>query len=164
MIYNEPRHQEETLLSAEETKVRFEAKIIDADYLLEPNAFKEYKVTLMPLTTDENQRFFEVAEKALMLVEMRKPYYSRKQAQPQYEDKHGWIVSSSLFPPKLNIVEQHTDYLPYRDVTATGHLRDLDNGNVVFNLDYLDFYEEDARTAFQIEEEENPDAPFDIDF
>ena len=162
---NEPHQYEEvTLLEPFETQVRFEARVVDADYLLEPNSYGEYICTLMPLNMDDNQRFFETAEQCVMLVERRKDLYSRKVATAQYEDKKGFIIANQLFKAKLNIDVQHTDYLFNRDVSITGHFRDLANGNIVFNIDYADFYETDSRTAFQVELELNPDGECDLDF
>ncbi|AII46171.1 hypothetical protein KR49_06865 [Synechococcus sp. KORDI-49] len=161
---NEPLYQEETLLEPSETQIRFEAILQDADYLLKPNSNNEFVSTYIPLTMNDHQLFMEVGEKSLMLVDMLKSSYSRKVATKQYETRKGLIVASQLFPPKLNIDVEYPDYLPNRKVSVSGHFRDLDNGSVLFNIDYLDFYEEDRRTQFQIEEEENPDSPFDIDF
>ena len=165
-IYQNSPHiyQEGTLLRPHETQLRFEAKVMDADYLLEPNSYGEYICTLMPLNMDDNQRFFEAAEQCLMLVEMRKDPYSRKVATAQYEDRKGFIIANQLFKAKLNIDVEHPDYLYNRDVSIAGHFRDLANGNVVFNIDYADFYEENRRTAFQIELESNPDGGCDLDF
>ena len=162
---NEPHHyQEETLLKPFETQVRFEAKIVDADYLITPNRYDEYICILMPLTMNDNQTFFEAGETSLMMVEMRKGPYSRKIATAQYETKHGFIISNQLFKPELNIKDENPHYLPSYDVSITGHFRDLANGNVVFNIDYADLYEQDTRTSFEIDEELNPENCSDIDW
>ncbi len=162
---NEPhQYQEETLLKPFETQVRFEAKILDADFLITPNRFDEYVCILMPLTMNDNQTFFETGESSLMMVEMRKGQYSRKIATAQYESKNGFIISNQLFKPELNIKDENPHYLPNRDVSITGHFRDLQNGNVVFNIDYADVYEQETRTSFEIDEAENPDSHSGIDW
>ncbi len=57
---------EETLLSPNETQISLEIKVMDADNVIDPNRYNEYVLVFMPLCHTEEQRFFEMAEKAMI--------------------------------------------------------------------------------------------------
>jgi hypothetical protein len=131
--------KEETLLTPNETSFRMEAKVYDAKYLDTKNFYDEYAVVFQPLDYYAFQNFHELVENAISQVELRKDRYSNKEAKKRLEDKRGMLYSSQLFPPKVNV-----EYKTYRELecltaTITGHLRDLPNGDVVINIDYIDF-------------------------
>lgn len=133
--------EEETLLSPEQTRVRFEAKIVDSEYLVSPNGYGEYKVTLMPLTVSDSHSFFEAAEHALSTVEMTKSSYSMKEVSGQYEDRYGNVIANQLFAPKLNLELYHPMMYTNMDASICAHFRDLSSGAVCLNIEYIDFYE-----------------------
>ena len=135
--------EEETLLKPCETTVSFEAKIIDSKFIASPNSYGEYRVTLFLNTINDSQTFFEAAENALSIVEMTKSSYSQKQAHNQYEDKYGYVIANQLFKPKLNLELYHDMMYVGKDASVKGHFRDLANGAVVFQADYIDFYQDD---------------------
>jgi len=135
-------YEEETLLSPNEHRIVFEAKVVDSDYLYDPNRYGEYRCVLQPLSTTDYQRFYEHGELALTTVERSKASYSRKVATAQYEDRYGMIVANQLNKPRVNIEVYSPLQLIDRDCSVNGFFRDLPNGNVVFNIDYIDFYDE----------------------
>ena len=151
MIYTfkEPhQYKEETILSPLDTSIDLEIKIIDADYTLTPNRFGEYQTIFMPLSGTDEQRFFEVAERCLMQIECNKPQYSRKEPFFQFNNKEKFFYASQLFQPEVNEQVMDPMYLYMRDASVKGHFRDLDNGAILFQIDYLDMYEQDERTSF----------------
>lgn len=138
-----PPIEERTMINPEDSRIVFEAKVMDSDNLLSPNSFGEFVTAIQPLTTTDYQRFFELGERCLTKVEIEKDCYSRKVATAQYENKYGMIVATQLFAPKVNIEVYHPLMLVNRDCSVNGYFRDLANGHIVFNIDYLDFYAEE---------------------
>ena len=57
------------------------------------------------------------------------------------------ILANQLFKPKVTVNEEIYSPLQLidRDCSVNGYFRDLSNGNVVFCIDYIDFYEQAAR-------------------
>ena len=157
-------YREETILEAHKSTVRFEAKLIDVEHLIEPNRHGEYITKLMPLTASDHQVFCEAADSAIATVELKKDYYSRKVAKQQFETEDGFIIANQLFPPKLNLKLDFSDYLYQRDCSITGYFKDLDSGNIVFIISYLDLYDLSTKTSFQVEVESDLNAPVDFDF
>ena len=143
MNYEYHGYEEETILKPNDHRIVFEAKVRDADNLLDPNSYGEFSCVLQPLETNDYNRFYEFAERALTTVEWQKTSYSRKVAKAQYEDKYGMVVANQLMKPRVNLTDEIYSPLQLidRDCSVNGFFRDLPNGNVVFNIDYIDFYE-----------------------
>lgn len=137
-------YEEETLLSPNEHRIVFEAKVVDADYLYDPNRYGEYQCVLQPADTMNYTSFHEHGAIALTTVERSKASYSRKVAKAQYEDRNGMVVANQLNKPRVNIEVYSPLQLIDRDCSVNGFFRDLPNGNVVFNIDYIDFYDEEV--------------------
>lgn len=158
--------KEHTLLEAHETKVNFEAKIIDASYAERTNYYDEYVVEFMPLTHTDEQILLEAVEDAMRKVEMRAHVGSYKEAKASIVNRQKFFYSSQLLPPKLNVSDLYPREMEMRNVSINGHLRDLPDGSIVLNIDYLDFYEESERPLTQFEKEclEDPDGGCDIDW
>ena len=159
-------YTEETLLSPLETQISLEIIVMDAEYIRYPNRYDEYSLTFMPLNHTDEQRFQEVAEKAIMDVERMKGPWSTKQPKKMFITKRDkFFYSSQLFAPVINDKELHHDYMPNKKASIKGHFRDLPNGDVVFNIDYLDFYlEESLEERLRREWDEYTTPPCDLDW
>lgn len=157
---------EETLLSPNETQISLEIIVLDADNIRYPNRYDEYVLTFMPLNHTDEQRFHEVAEKCMMNIERMKGPWSTKRPNKKFiTPRDKFFYSSQLFAPKINDKELHHDYMPNRKASIKGHFRDLPNGDVVFNIEYLDFYlEELLEDRLKREWEENTRPPCDLDW
>jgi len=156
---------EQTILSPIDTQLSFEAKILDADYVREPNRYGEYILEFQPLTSTDEQRFQEMGEQAMMTVERHKQQYSRKEPNLKIFSRAKFPMATQLFPAKINDKDLHPDFMYHRDVSLKGHFRDLPNGDIVFNIDYIDFYQVETmeeRLARQWNEGKNE--PCDIDW
>ncbi len=132
-------YHEETILTPHKTEWRTEAFIIDATNLNSQNRFDEFSVVFEPLSYTHHQMLFELFEGFVSEVRLNTSPYSNKQARPLYENKKGFLYSSQLFVPKINIEFNHPDELYGRTATITGHARDLPLGEVVLQIDYVDF-------------------------
>jgi len=158
--YQDVPYRENTLLKPNDHRIVFEAKMMDSEFLIDPNRVGEFGCVLQPLTTTDHQRFFEAGERALTTVEWTKESYSRKEATAKYEDKYGMIVASQLNKPKLNVEVYHPYQLMNRDCSVNGFFRDLPDGEVVFNVDYVDFYAEDEPEIVLSDVEDDPNDPW----
>ena len=147
------QYQEETILSPIDTSIDLEVMIMDADNTVEPNSYGEYVTIFMPLTGTDEQRFLEVAERCIMQIECNKPQWSRKEPFFQFNNREKFFYATQLFQPKVNEAVRGGMQLYMRDASVKGHFRDLDNGAILFRIDYLDMYEQDLRTEFQKETE-----------
>ena len=146
-------YTEKTLLSPTETEISLEIKVMDADNVIEPNRYGEYVLVFMPLCHTEEQRFHEMAEKAMMDVERRKAQYSYKEPNKKFiTPRDKFFYATQLFPPKINDKNLHPDHMYNRDASIKGHFRDLPNGDIVFNIDYIDFYMvEETRQPMEVD-------------
>ena len=155
--YNQNQYDEQTILSPLDTSIDLEVKIMDADYTLNPNGYGEYITEFMPLTSTDEQRFFEVAERCIMQIECNKSQYSRKEPHFQFTNKKKFFYANQLFSPKVNEQVMDSMYLYMRDASVKGHFRDLDNGAILFQIDYLDMYEQPEATSFTSEDDGDDD-------
>lgn len=141
-------HNEPTLLNPRDTTFRMDAIIIDAehwnrqiqDYTIKDGTFS---VVFQPYSYNDDQMFREFVEEWTSYVEINKEQHSNKHAKPYLETKEGWIYSSQLFTPKLNVEAFDGSILRGKLCSLCGHLRDLPLGEIVFQVDYLDVYDED---------------------
>lgn len=133
-LYKEP-----TLLTPHETAFRTEAWIIDATNLNSPNSYQEFSVVFEPQTMTHHQMLLEHLVGCVSEVRLNTPFRSNKEARPLFENKKGFLYSSQLFVPQLNIEFNHPDELCGRTATISGHARDLPLGQVVIQIDYIDF-------------------------
>lgn len=152
----------ETVLSPYETTMNIEAWIIDAKYVDAPNRDGEYEFTFQPINQNDYGYLKEVVMTALRTVDMSAPYVN---STDETETKDGLFKCSQLFQPKLNKELMCPEMeLHYKQVSLKLHLRDDVSARIFLQCDYIDMYEEDTRTQFEIECEENPLPPDDIDF
>lgn len=153
MIYSKT----ETILTPKDTEIRCEAWIIDADYALKPNRYNEYELTFQPYNQHDYGRIKEVVNTALRDVD----YYSPEMAATDAtETNDGYFKCSQLFLPKVNKELFYPEMeLLNKQVSLKLHLRDDPVGKVYLQCSYIDLYEEDTRTQFEIDMEENPNQP-----
>ena len=151
----------ETILSPFETSMSVECWILDSKHILTPNYDNEYVFTFQPVSQHDYGMISEAVMTALQKVEIR----TMIEAKDCTETPDGMLKCSQLFAPKINkeIKYPEMDFL-YKQVSLKIHLRDDVANRVFLQCDYIDFYEEDTRTQYQIECEENPLPPDDIDF
>ena len=132
-------YHEETILNPANTSFRIEGWIIDATNINNANRFGEFSVIFEPLSMMEHQMLMEHLEGCVRDVKLNTSPYSNKEARPLYENKKGFLYSSQLFVPQINIEFNHHTELYGRTATITGHARDLPLGEVVLQIDYVDF-------------------------
>jgi len=133
--------REQTYLTPGESRIRFEAWVIDDKYLFNPNYGGEYRVSLQLANTDDYHRFMELGEWCLMELEMRRDPRGNKTPKNCYQTNKGFALASQLFAPIINISEDKSFLLHREIVSIAGHFRDGPDGSVYFQLDYLDVYE-----------------------
>ena len=132
-------YKEQTILTPHETAFRVESWLLDASNLNSQNNLGEFSVVFEPLEMCAQQMLLEHLEGCVKEVKLNTPYYSNKEARPLYENKKGFLFSSQLFVPKCNIEFEHYTELYGRTATISGHARDLPMGEVVLQIDYIDF-------------------------
>lgn len=133
--------KEPTLLLPGETTFTVDAWLYDATHIESANRNGEYVVVFAPYTFYDHQRIAELVESAVVEVEMRKGFHSRKQGKALVERDGGLFYSSQLFTPKVNVPFDHSDQLMGKLCSIKGYLRDLPDGCVVINLSYVDLYD-----------------------
>lgn len=159
--FNEPHpYEEETILKPYETSIDLEVKIMDADYTLSPNRYGEYITAFFPLTSTDEQRFLEVAERCIMQIECNKSKYSRKEPHFQFTNREKFFVANQLFAPKCNENVIEPMFLYMRDASVKGHFRELDNGAILFQIDYLDMYEQPVPESLTSSDDDDGDDDF----
>jgi len=135
--------QEETLLSPNETKFRLEAWIMNPHEANKPDFFDEYKVEFEPVSYSDYAELEELVSKWCNEVEWRKSQYSEKEVRALVRNKRKFFISSQLFPPKTNVEDIYglscNTPAGSPQATITGHFRDLPRGEVVINIDYIDY-------------------------
>ena len=114
------------------------------------------------MTNDDIHRFFEIAERCKMEVEMMKGPQSSKVAGNSYEDSKGCPYASQLFKPLLDISEERYEDWYHRSFsnqpfTIKGHFRDTKDGRIYFQIDYLDRFELPEPEDIPTPEDYDPD-------
>ncbi len=147
MKYQDEYEQQQTLLNPASTRIEIEGWLTDERYLYHPNSYGEYVVKFQPMSNDDMHRFFEMAERCKMEVEMLKGPHSSKIAANSYEDSKGCPYASQLFKPYLDINEEKYQEWYHRSFsnqpfTIKGHFRDTQDGRIYFQIDYLDVTKE----------------------
>ena len=133
--------KEETLLTAYETAFRIEGWITNGKYLQYSNSFGEHVFEFQPLTYLDHQMLMEQVCNVVTSLQMRIDPYSRKEPKASVETRAGMLYANQLFAPKLN-VDNPEDYIQQCcQATITGHMRDLPDGSVVLQVEYVDFDE-----------------------
>jgi hypothetical protein len=154
--------KKETVLPPIETTMNIEAWIIDSKYVDTPNRDGEFEFTFQPYVQTDYGYLKEVVMSALRTVDMSAPYVNSTDLT---ETKSGLFKCSQLFQPKLNKELMCPEMeLQNKQVSLKLHLRDDVAARIFLQCDYIDMYEEDTRTQYEIECEENPLPPYDIDF
>ena len=137
-----PHYKEETLLSPHETKFRVEVQVLTTE-ILEQNYCGEFVIEFQPLTHFDYCYLEEHISKVCCDLEFMKDFNSQKEIRPKCQSNAGFFFATQLFPPKLNVADLDDYLLDFQNETPTasitGHFRDLPNGEVVINLDYIDF-------------------------
>ena len=133
--------KEETLLQPRQTQFRTEGWLIKTEHINSQNSYGEFGLTWCPLTTTHEQQTHEHLQGVLSSLRMQVPPDSRKEVRPLYQDKRGFFYSSQLFTPKVSIPFDRTEDLLRQTASISFHCRDLPNGEVVINVDYIDVYD-----------------------
>ena len=129
-----------TLLVPNEHRTVFEAKMVYAEYIFRKNFYGEYTCLLQPLTMNDYDAFEMAGRRAQEAIYF---HMERKEPKEMYWGDREWIKGNQLYQPKINIEVSGFYELHDRDCSVNGFFRDLPRGEIVFNVDYLDFYEQD---------------------
>ncbi len=140
-------YKEQTLISPRESEIRLEAWITNSKYLQTPNRFNEWSFDFQPQTTQDLERFHELANRFLFELDWQAGPYSNKKAAKGYERASGELFATQLFKPKLNIEHPDEWFWEGREVSLCLHLRDLPSGVIVANCDYVDGFEDTETDA-----------------
>ena len=135
---------DESILVPYQHEILFDAYLIDSEYLAEPNRFGEYIATFQPLEMGAMHMIHERGEQAVTEVIRAMGSVSMKDPRPGYETKDGLIVTSQMFPPKLNV--DPTDYSsPFYQqspqVSVKANFHDQKDGKVYLHIQYCDYYQ-----------------------
>jgi hypothetical protein len=133
--------EEETILQPVNTRFIIDAWLYDTTYINSQNKYGEFSVVFAPCTFHDHQTLAELIESAVMEVELRKGFYSNKKAVAKTEKGGGLFYSSQLFTPKVDPKFNHPDELVGRQCSIKGHLRDLPQGEVMLQVEYVDCYD-----------------------
>lgn len=134
--------REETYLTPGGTTIRFKAWVMDYKYLFKPNYDGLYKGLLQIANVEDYHCFTELGDRCIMEVEMRRDPLGSKSPKNAYQSQKGYAMVSQLFPPRININEDERHILDRQTVSIAGHFRDVADGLIFFQLDYLDVVEE----------------------
>ena len=135
---------DETVLIPYQHEISFDAYLIDSEYLAEPNRYGEYIATFQPLDMGAMHMIHERGEQAVTEVIRTMDSVSIKDPRPGYESRDGLIITSQLFPPKLNVDPTDTTspfYQQSPQVSVKANFQDRKDGMVYLHIQYCDFYE-----------------------
>ena len=132
------RYKEETILEPYRTQWRCEGWLRNVDHLMDTNRYGEYSVHWAPAAYSDFQNLHELVQQAVSEVQLSMSPYSRKVATPMVENRFGDFYSEQLFLPRLNIKVEHPTELLERRATLSGHMRDISNGKIFLQVDYID--------------------------
>tara|TARA_R110002012_G_scaffold221941_1_gene393420 strand:- start:305 stop:820 length:516 start_codon:yes stop_codon:yes gene_type:complete len=159
----EALQNDKAILRPGDHELRFDAYLMDLDYLATPNCYGEYIATYQPLDMGAIHMIMEAGERALSEVLMSMASCSLKEPRPNFETKDGLILTSQLWPPKLNIDPEDRSGPFFQNspqVSVKAHFSDRRDGMVYLHAQFVDFYE-----SIQVPVVEAEDGNFtDIDF
>ena len=126
---------EETILSLHNSSFRVEGWVVDATYLQTPNPDGEFSFVFEPLEMTQQQLLLEHLESCVSRVKLNRDIEVR----PRYENKQGFLYTSQNNVPQVNVVFDDPMELYGRTTTLTGHIQDRPSGEIVLQIDYIDF-------------------------
>ena len=144
-------------------EIRFDAYLVDLEYLAEPNRYGEFIATYQPLDMCAMNMVYEAGERALTQVLMTMGSCSLKDPRPNYETKDGLILTSQLFAPKLNIDPEDRSgpfYQQSPQVSVKANFGDRRDGMIYLHAQYVDFYESIQVPVVETEDDDGCDIDF----